>query len=58
MAKIAPAPTHDLRGPALDKAFLKWDDDSKDAGASSVFGRQGVWVGKPAWYVLWLLGLW
>ena len=59
MATVAPAPpTHDLRGPALDKAFLKWDDSSKDAGASSVFGRQGVWVGKPAWYVLWLLGLW
>jgi len=58
--KVAPSVSqqHDLRGPALEKAFLTWDDDSEDAGASSIFGRQGVFVGKPAWYVMWLLGLW
>ena len=62
MTKISPAegstPTTDIRGSTLEKAVLRWDDSSKDAGASSIFSKQGVWVGKPSWYVMWLLGLW
>ena len=62
MTKISPAegstPTTDIRGSTLEKAVLRWDDSSKDAGASSIFSKQGVWVGKPSWYVIWLLGLW
>jgi len=61
MVKVAPVNSQsqdDIRGKSLENAFLKWDDASNDAGASSVFGRQGVFIAKPAWYVMWLLGLW
>lgn len=58
--QVVPAQTKttDLRGKDLERALLRWDDDSDDAGSSSIFSKQGVFVAKPAWFVMWLLGLW
>jgi cytochrome c556 len=71
MSKVAPAPQSsaaiivsatvlqdDIRGNALDKAMHHWQDESEDADASSIFGKQGFWVAKPAWYFAFLVGLW
>ena len=56
--RTTPKSADDLRGKDLEKALIRWDDDSDEAGASSIFSKQGVFVAKPAWFVMWLLGLW